>query len=302
VCGMGGSAIGGDLVRAYVEPLARRPIMIWRGYDLPPALATPETMLIASSHSGDTEETLAAFSSAHEAGASCLAITRGGKLGDLARAAGVPVWSFKHEGQPRAAVGWIAGLLLSALCRLRVIPDQSEEVGMAMRAMREQQAELKADVPVVGNPAKRLAGQFTARHVVIVGGGLLAPVARRWRTQLAEMAKSLAQFEVLPEADHNMVAGVMQPAKAIESTMMVFLTATGDDPRLLARANATRKIMMVEGFNTDRVEGRGDSRLTQQWTSLHFGDYVAFYLAMAYGFDPTPIPTITELKLLLAGG
>jgi glucose/mannose-6-phosphate isomerase len=300
LCGMGGSAIGGDLVRAYAEPVARLPLLVWRGYDLPAALSGPETLLIASSHSGNTEETLAAFSSAQAAGARCLAITRGGKLAELAGTAGVPVWSFEHQGQPRAAVGWSAGLLLSVLSRLGVIPDQQAQVGGAVSAMREQQEDLRAEVPVVNNPAKRMAGQFTARHVVIVGGGLLAPVARRWRTQLAEMAKAVAQFEVMPEADHNMVAGVMQPDRIIEATMLVFLTASQDDPRLLRRAQATRQIMMVEGFNTDRVESQGNTRLAQQWTSLHFGDYVAFYLAMAYGLDPTPIPTISELKTLLA--
>ena len=162
--------------------------------------------------------------------------------------------------------------------------------------MREQAQALRPETAVVKNPAKRMAGQMVGRWPTIVAGGLLAPVARRWRTQIAELAKAVAQFEELPEADHNMVAGVLKPEKLFAATMVVFLRADLDHPRLKKRVNATKRLLMVEGFNTDLIKARGDNRLAQQWSTLHFGDFTAYYLAMAYNLDPTPIDAIEDLK------
>ena len=116
------------------------------------------------------------------------------------------------------------------------------------------------------------------------------------------MGKALAQFEELPEADHNMVAGVMEPKALIERVMVVFLSADTDHPRLQLRARVTRHVLMVEGFNTDLLEAQGDTRLAQQWTSLLLGDYISFFLAMTYGVDPTPVAAIESLKAQLKEG
>lgn len=302
VAGMGGSAIGADLLRAYVEPLMTVPMHIWRGYDLPAWATGPETLVVASSHSGNTEETLSAFELGLQRGVRLLAVTRGGVLGSKAEEAGVPIWRFAHNGQPRAAVGFSFGLLLAALTRLSLLPDPSDELADAVRAMKSQQPALRAESPVSANLAKRMAGQLMDRWPIIVGGGLLAPVARRWRTQIAEVGKALAQFEELPEADHNAVAGVMRPAGLISRAMVVFLNARAEHPRIQLRVEATRHVMMVEGFNTDIMEAEGETRLAQQWTSLLLGDYTAFYLAMTYGVDPTPVVAIESLKVRLKEG
>jgi glucose/mannose-6-phosphate isomerase len=154
----------------------------------------------------------------------------------------------------------------------------------------------------VHNPAKRMAGQWMGRWPTVIGAEFLAPVARRWRTQIAEIAKAVAQFEELPEADHNMVAGVLNPEELFGQTMVVFLRGAALHPRNQLRIEATREIVMVEGFNTDVVVARGDGRLAQQWTALHFGDYSAYYLAMACGVDPTPVLAIEGLKDRLRQG
>jgi glucose/mannose-6-phosphate isomerase len=302
VAGMGGSAIGADLLRSYAEPFASVPLDVWRGYDLPAWANGPETLLVASSHSGNTEETLSAFDLGLERGLRLLAVTRGGELAARAENSGIPVWRFEHSGQPRAAAGFSFGLLLAVLTRLGLTSDPSDELVGAVRAMKIQQQALKAESPVSANLAKRTAGQLVDRWPIIIGGGLLAPVARRWRTQIAEVGKALAQFEELPEADHNMVAGVMAPEALIQRAMVVFLNASIEHPRLQLRVQATRNVMMVEGFNTDVMQAQGDTRLAQQWTSLLLGDYTAFYLAMTYGVDPTPVVAIENLKERLKEG
>ncbi len=299
IAGMGGSAIGGDLVAAYAAPQAALPITVWRNYDLP-SYVSERTLVIASSHSGNTEETLSAFDRAVDAGAQLLAITTGGELGRRAEAAGIPLWSFEHAGQPRAAVGFSFGLLFAALARLGQLPDAGEELASAIQAMNDQQAAIGAEVPVAGNLAKRTAGQLMDRWPIVVGAEFLAPVARRWRTQISELAKAVSLFEELPEADHNMVAGVEYPEALFGPTMMVFLTAPLLHPRNLKRIEETRSLMMLEGFNTDILQAQGATRLAQQWTALQLGDYTAFYLAMAYGVDPTPVAAIEDLKQRLS--
>jgi glucose/mannose-6-phosphate isomerase len=299
VAGMGGSAIGADLLAAYAAPLAPVPILVWRDYGLPAFVSNPETLVVLSSHSGDTEEVLSAFQRGVETGAPLLAVAAGGALARMAEEAGVPLWRFDHNGQPRAAVGYSFGLLLAATARLGLIPDPSAELDEAVGVMREQRQQLHAQSPVAKNPAKRMAGQLMGRWPTVVGAGLLAPVARRWRTQMAELAKAVAQFEILPEADHNMVAGVVNPGSLFAQTMVVFLQASQLHPRLRMRVQATRQILMLEGFNTDIVHASGEGRLAQQWSALQFGDYSAFYLAMAYGVDPTPVEAIEMLKAQL---
>jgi glucose/mannose-6-phosphate isomerase len=158
---------------------------------------------------------------------------------------------------------------------------------------------LRAESPVARNPAKRMGGQLMDRWPILFGAGVLAPVARRWRTQINELAKAPAQVEEVPEADHNAVAGTFGPESLIGRTMAVFLRAPADDPALTRRIEATRHILMVEGYNTDAIDGVGEGRLAQQWTCLHYGDYAAYYLAVAYGVDPTPIPAIENLKEIL---
>ncbi len=302
LCGMGGSAIGADLLSAFAAPLAAVPILVWRGYDLPAWASGQTTLVIASSHSGNTEETLSSFEQARQRGTRLLAISTGGELERRAADAGVAHWRFEHRGQPRAAVGFSFGLLLAALARLGLVTVEGGAVAEAAAAMREQAKTLGAQVPAVHNPAKRMAGQFVGRWPTVLGAEILAPVARRWRTQIAELAKAVAQFEELPEADHNMVAGVANPEALFGQTMVVFLQASHTHPRNRLRIEATRETMMVEGFNTDVVEAAGSSRLAQQWTCLHFGDYTAYYLAMAYGVDPTPVEAIEGFKLRLAQG
>lgn len=301
IAGMGGSAIGGSLVQAYVAAECGLPISVLRDYSLPAAVG-PETLVIASSHSGNTEETLAACHTALDRGARLLAITRGGQLGKLAQDQGLPVWRFEHAGQPRAAVGYSFMLTLAALVKLGLLPDQSAQVAGAVAALRDQQQRLRADVPVTGNPAKRMAGQLMDRLPLIFGAGYLAPVARRWKSQINEVAKAMAVFDELPEMDHNSVVGTLYPEKLLGKFMALFLRSSFEHPRNSRRAEVTRDIYMTAGFNTDALQAAGPSPLAHLFTSLHFGDYTAFYLAIAYGIDPSPIPQIDYLKEQLSKG
>ena len=296
ITGMGGSAIGADLLKAYVAGSCLVPLSVLRDYGLPAWAKGPETLVIGSSHSGDTEETLSSFEEALQRDCRCIAITTGGKLGELAAQEKAATWKFQHAGQPRAAVGYSFGLLLALLVRLGFVTDPAPELEQAVVAMRQQQESLKVDVPAVHNLAKRMAGQLMGRWVVVLGSGILAPVARRWKGQISEVAKAWAQFEFLPEADHNTLAGVVNPEERFAQMMVLFLRSSLEHPRNQMRVDLTRKGFMLEGINSDFIDARGDNALAHLWTALHFGDYTAYYLAMAYGVDPTPVAAIENLK------
>ncbi len=295
IAGMGGSAIGGDLLAAYVATLSPLPVIVWRDYDLPSFARGPETLLIASSHSGNTEETLSALAAAQASGCQRLAICTGGALSQQTDL----VWRFTHQGQPRAAVGYSFGLLLALFERLGLIPAQEAAIQAAVQAMTAQQEGLRPAVPSPHNPAKRSAGQWLGRAVTIFGQGLLAPVARRWKTQINELAKTIASFEFLPEADHNALAALDFPSNAAGAHVFVFLQADSDHPRNRLRSDHTRRAYMLAGLATDLYQAPGDSPLAQMWTAIHFGDYAAFYLAIANEVDPTPVEALTRLKQTL---
>ena len=297
ISGMGGSAIGADLVATAVASSCRVPVTVHRDYGLPAFARGKETLVIGSSHSGNTEETLDSFSTALEQDCSMLVISTGGELARRAKEKNIPVWTFKHAGQPRAAVGFSFGLLLALFARLKLIPDPAKDLAGAVAAMKATQANLRADIPAARNPAKRHAGQLMGRWVTVFGAGLLAPVARRIKCQINEIAKASANFEFLPEANHNTLAGTMYPEEVlVPHTMNLFLRAPSDHPRNRKRLDLTKQAFMLEGLNTDFLDARGDSPLAHMWTMILFGDYMAYYLSMGYSVDPTPIQSLVEFK------
>ncbi len=297
ISGMGGSAIGADLVAAYVASTCVVPVTVHRDYGLPAFARGKNTLMIASSHSGNTEETLDSLEAARKQDCTIMAVTTGGQLGKLAKERDYPVWTFKHPGQPRAAVGFSFGLLLAVFARLKLIPDPARELAGAVAAMKTAQADLQPDVSATLNLAKREAGQLVGRWVTVFGSGLLAPVARRFKTQINEIAKSAANFEFIPEADHNALAGTLHPEEVMAPhTMNLFLRAPSDHPRDRKRLDLTKQAFMLEGLNTDAIDASGDTPLAHMWTLIHFGDYMAYYLAMAYGVDPTPVEALSHFK------
>lgn len=297
ICGLGGSAIGADLVAAYVASTISIPVIVHRDYGLPAFAKGKDVLVICSSHSGNTEETLDSFSHAIANECAVVVISTGGELAKRAGEKNIPVWRFSHNGQPRAAVGFSFGLLLSFIYRMNLIPNPEQDVLEAIEAMKTSQEHLKADVPAANNPAKRYAGQLMGRWVTVVGAGALAPVARRWKGQINEVAKAAANFEFIPEANHNTLAGTINPQQTLNAhTMTLFLRAASDNRRNRLRSDLMRQTFMLEGLNTDFVDARGKSALAQMWTLILFGDYMAYYLAMGYGVDPTPVEALVRFK------
>lgn len=299
IAGVGDSATGLELAASYVSMTCSLSISTCREYRLPFWARGSETLVFISSHSGNDEEALSVFRQAQENGCQIVILTTGGMLGELGQKHGYPCWLFEYAGQSRLAVGFGFGFLIAGLFRMGLIPDPYLDLRDALHALRNQQTNLLPEVPVAFNPAKRLAGQMVGRWVYVLAAEFLEPVARRWKSQINQMAKTWAQFEFLPEADHNTLAGLSHPGDALAQMIALFLEAPLYHPRNRLRLELTRQMFMVQGMNTDVLHAKGESIMAYLWTLLLLGDYTAYYLSMAYGEDPTTVEAFVVLELEL---
>ncbi len=299
IAGMGGSAIGGDLVASLLRDSGSVPVVVERGYDIP-AWVDADTLVIGSSYSGNTEETLSAFSQAHEKGAKLLAITTGGRLEKLAGEFGAPILNIGYESPPRGALGYSFSLILASLAKIGVAPDFSIDMEEAVGVMEEMQRGIGREVPEDRNAAKQLAVEISGKFPMVMGGPLLAAVARRWKGQFNENSKTWAQFDELPEWDHNGILGLKFPKPVLEKAFVVYLDAPSDRERIRLRWDISRKIMEGAGIQTYTFRALGKSPLAQMLSAVHFGDFVSFYLAALNGVNPTEMEAIEDLKKELA--
>ncbi len=299
ILGMGGSAIGGDLARTLVQDRCPVPIMVCRDYDLP-AYAGKDSLVIASSYSGNTEETLSAFRQAAQRGCRLLAIATGGRLIDDAKTYKAAFHTFSYAAQPRAALGHSFVPLLAVFHRLGLIADPWPDLQEAVATMLSQQRALGAEVPTARNPAKTLAHKLHGKLAVIYGAGILSEVARRWKGQVNENGKAWAFFDVLPELNHNSVVGYELPKTLLSHLVVIMLTAAADHPRVTVRQKVTQEMLTKAGVAVEVVPSPGKSALAQMLCSIHLGDHASFYLAVLNGVDPTPVKNIAYLKQRLA--
>ncbi len=299
ILGMGGSAIGGDLAASLALSEARLPIIVCRGYELP-AFTDTKTLVIASSYSGNTEETLASFEQALKTAAKKLVITTGGKLKAIAEKRNVPIFSFDYQAQPRAALPFSFMPILCFLQRLGFISDKSQDITETVAVLQKLSSEISEDIPLPQNPAKQLAGRLYNHLPIIYGAGIVSEVAHRWKTQLNENSKAWAFHEVFPELNHNAVVGYQFPAELANQIVVVLLRSALLPKRIQLRYRVTCQLLEQAGVTYQIVEGSGRSPLSQIMSLVLFGDYVSYYLAMLYRIDPSPVKAIDFLKEQLA--
>jgi glucose/mannose-6-phosphate isomerase len=293
VCGMGGSAIGGDLAAAALGDRATRPIRTVRGYEIE-SWTLPDTLVLCASYSGDTEETLACFEAAGAAGAQRVAITTGGQLAEAARAEGVPVIGIPSGMMPRAAVLYVAIATLECAALCGAAPGLHAEIDTAT-GLLERLAQEYGPNAAPDSQAKALAHALKGTVPVIHGAGPTTAVARRWHTQVNENADGAAFFAELPEAAHNEICG-WQRGRSLAPLAAVFLFDPDQHPRVAESMELTAQEAERAGAPTLRVTSRGDSRLERVLSLVFLGDLTSVYLGLLEGVDPTPIAAIDRLK------
>jgi len=299
VAGMGGSAIGGDLAAALLAGELKVPMQVHRDYGLP-AYVGRDSLVIASSYSGNTEESLSSFEEAQRRGARVLVLTTGGKITELARAAKYPVITFSYPAQPRAALGYSLGLVLGALTKLGFVRDLSSDIDAALADVAKLEERVHEGART--NDAKKLAIELYGRIIFAYGGGVLGVMARRVKGQWNENAKNWGAFDVLPELNHNGVVGFPHPDIARDALTVLLLRSDRDNPRHKLRFDVTRELLDRASVPHKTLQFSGANMLSEVLQLTLFTDYVSFYVALLNGVDPSPVKSIDYLKERLAKG
>jgi glucose/mannose-6-phosphate isomerase len=297
VCGMGGSAIGGDLAVTALGDRATRQITVVRGYALE-SWTGPDSLVLCASYSGNTEEALACFEAAGAAGAGRVALTTGGKLAEAAREEDVPVIGVPAGMQPRAAVLYMAVATLECASLCGAAPGVHAEIDTATALLEQLVKEWGPDAPE-DSEAKAVARALQGTIPVVHGAGPTVAPARRWKTQLNENAAAAAFWSDLPEANHNEICGWPR-GRALAPLSAVFLEDPDQHPRIHRRIELTAAEAEGAGAPTVRVEALGDSRLERVLSLVLLGDLVSVYVAVLDGVDPTPVEAIERFKAALA--
>lgn len=300
ILGMGGSAAAGSLLRAYAAPEMSLPVSVCRGYGLP-AWAGEDTLVIAISYSGNTEETLSALVEARERGCRLLTISADGEMSEFANTWQIPTVALPAPAHSRAPLAYLFFPLLRIVERLDLLSDQSEQFSEALSIARDAADEWGSDRGTVENLAKQVADDFHGRVPVIYAAEYLAPAARRWKALLNENSKSWALWDEIPELNHNAIVGYQYPGELVQLSSIAILAGSHLNPRVKLQTDMTGRVLDQFGVRWRRIEPRGSGRLSQLVSHLALGEYVTYYLALRNGTDPTAVEPITFFKRELAG-
>ncbi len=295
VCGVGGSAIGGDLLREWLSSRSEVPCEVQRSYTIP-AHVGKDALVIAASYSGNTEETLGMFRDARRRKVPVAVISSGGQLMKLAKSSKVPLVRIPTGGQPRATLGYMFGAMLGLLEGVGSISVGSE-VRETARVLRSVNAACRPSVKTAANEAKMLAHRLLPTVPIVVGYGISAPVAKRWSNQFNENSKIISYCSSLPELDHNEIVGWMRDSRA-RAFSSVFLNHGADRP--MARRIAATREMLVRSAPVVEVNSVGRSAMAKMLSLVLLGDYVSTYLGILRSEDPSSNEPIDELKAALA--
>jgi glucose/mannose-6-phosphate isomerase len=286
VCGMGGSAIGGELAKAALGDRLTRPLLTVRAYE-PPSWIHPDRAFLCSSYSGNTEETLACYAAAEALDARRFVATTGGELAEAARRDGVPVIGIPSGLQPRAAVGYMFTVAAEVACLAGVADGIRTEIDSSA-------SHLAGACGALAERAAEIAEQLDGTVPVVFGADLTAPVAGRWKAQINENAKTPAFAAELPEADHNEIVGWAPGGPAPMAA--IFLTDRDQHPRLQQRFELTAQLVDPGAKAVVSIETEGETRTERLLWTVMLGDLISLHLAARRGIDPSPVEVIDRLK------
>ena len=302
VCiGMGGSAIGADLVRSYIADDLGIPLFVNRNYTLP-NFVDEHTLVIVSSYSGNTEEVLSAYRDARSRGSEIIVITSGGKLEKTTKEDKAPCIKIPSGLPPRCALGYSFFPLLILLSKIGIIKDQALLIDEAISVLRKiGRCGLTFKVRYKDNQAKRIASDIHGKLPVIYSGqDHIDSIVTRWRGQFAENAKTLSSTHLFPEMNHNEIVGWENPRSILKNSVVIMLRDAADHPRISKRMDVTKNIFKKEKIKVIEICSSGKELLARMFSLIYIGDFVSFYLAILNGVDPTPVERITYLKKELA--
>ncbi|MCU0315418.1 MAG: bifunctional phosphoglucose/phosphomannose isomerase [Fimbriimonadaceae bacterium] len=296
--GLGGSAAGGDLVKALFEDQGKTPFLVNRDY-FTPSFVNQGTLVFAVSYSGNTEETISAYRDAQKKGASLIVVTSGGKLAEMAREDGYPLIIVPGGQPPRTAMGYMLLPVVYACESLGLIPAQDYEGAFATLFRVKEQYGFEPDEDK--NQAKQIARQLSAKVGLLYGtSGWTFALAQRWKGQINENGKEMIFTHVFPELCHNEILGWEgSGAQGVQKWVTVVLSEGSESDRMKARIGLTLEV--VERYSeVTMITAPGDSLLSKMLGLAHIGDYLSIYMAILAGRDPAAMEAIETLKKELA--
>ncbi|MCK4384633.1 MAG: bifunctional phosphoglucose/phosphomannose isomerase [candidate division Zixibacteria bacterium] len=300
VAGLGGSAIGGDLVRSYLAEKLNVPFFISRNYNLP-NFVDESTLVFISSYSGNTEETLSAYDDAQKRKAKMIAISSGGKVKEKALQDKITWVNIPKGFQPRAALGYSFVPILVMLERLGFVQGEKDQIKGTKDFLSSNRSKYEMELGVEKNFAKKNASELHKKLPLIYAAtDHFDAVSTRWKGQICENAKMLAFSNVFPEFNHNELVGWKILSEYRDDLIVVILKDREDHPRIKTRMEIVKGIIEKEGVRVIEAESCGETLLSRIFSLIQLGDFISFYLAILNGEDPTPVKVIDFLKNELA--
>jgi glucose/mannose-6-phosphate isomerase len=293
IVGMGGSAVGGDILADYASSISDKPISVIRGVELP-RWVCGKTLVVMVSYSGNTWEVMDLYKRSKERGCSMVAIASGGDLSKVAEADKVPMIRVPTGLQPRAALGYLLGAEAAVLEATGLAPVK-RDLALAQLAMADLRENLSPGIPADVNMAKKIARKLSGKIPAIYAPRTLRTVAYRWQTQINENAKMMAFSGEFPELNHNQIVGWVE-GRPLAGMLPVFLKPASSRGSLGEKMDVAIQLMREAEVQPLPIELSGRSSLESSLMGVMLGDFVSFYLAMLKGVDPSPVNSIVELK------
>jgi glucose/mannose-6-phosphate isomerase len=295
ITGLGGSAIGGDLLRSYTQEEIKIPVTVNRNYVLP-KYAGKNTLVVISSYSGDTEESVSAYVDAVSKDCKILCITSGGMVEQIAAGYNHNLIKIPGGLQPRCAIGYSFFCLLIAFSKLNLIKNKSKDITDSVNTIKKLSG-VYSSLSEKNNPAIRIAKKLKGKLPVIYSAvDTLDVVNLRWRGQFSENAKMLAYGNLYPEMNHNEIVGWKLNKDILKKISVIFLRDITDNRRIGARMNITKSIYRELSDSIIELSSNSHTFLARVFDFIYLGDWVSFYLAILNNVDPTPVDVISNLK------
>lgn len=301
LAGMGGSALGADLIASVFKNRLPVPFVIVRDYNLP-AFVDQDSLVILSTYSGTTEEILSVAEESRKIGCKMIGITEGKDLGEFMEANSVPGYIFEPKfnpsNQPRLGLGYTAGGILGMLSKMDFLKLGEPEITEIAAYLKETNSKLLPSVQ--GNQAKTMANSIVEKQIILVAGEFLSGNAHIFANQMNENAKNFAAYFLLSELNHHLLEGLGHPKNLSGQTKILFLNSALYSSKTAKRISITREVMEKQGFETITLDLAGKTELTQSFEAIVYSSWVTFYLGILYGVDPSQIPWVDYFKEQLA--
>jgi glucose/mannose-6-phosphate isomerase len=295
IAGMGGSGIGGELLKDWARDRIMVPIDVCKEYSLP-AYAQKNTLVFVVSYSGETEETLSVLRDAVKRKCMIACISSGGKLHEFSEKFGFPHLLVPSGMTPRATLPYLFVPLITAMERLRLVSGVDEEISETVKVLERVSADNSPGKPSSSNFSKKLAVNIKGTVPAVYGFGPYRTVAQRLKTQFNENSKNPAKWETFPELDHNEIVGWEEAGEFAECFSTIFVRDDEEPAEIRQRIKVTKELMGRHIKKTFEIHSLGESRLARMASVICTGDFTSVYLAILRRVDPTPVKTITLLK------